>query len=513
LLAKLDKQIAADPATLKETDTVGETLAGLLEVLPNAPPSDAELVLAHCATRAREAKAGGRFDEAYFFVAVGDIVGDLVNGVALKDGVGPQRPKAEPPTTESGSRVIAAAPVLSPGDPANRDDASKDDVPVGAALAGGMQDAATAPPPGPEASPIQPQAALAGRAADLRPSITSANAPSANAPADKGQSSHLVAPATAQTQGATSLVALLAKLDKQMATDSPGEAQDKSVAETIADILIMERHAPPADVRLMLAMPVHFSNRAREAEAGGRHDEANRFATLAGLLEELFNSATPPDASTRPTPQQPKAERPAVVASANLSTAAAPAPKPLDPSSDSRVGDAQVQPTATTSPAGPTAIPGQPSAELAGPADDETGVAVGPRPADAKPAPPRAAEEPSNPAKNRPAQSDGKKPPQTPDLRFALREMPSTSADARPLLGTLLISPDRAVSPSGLAKAATAPGAPPRRVAVTGSKKVATSTVHPVDPQCRAIVLKFEIGEEPSDAERNYLRHGCRQHG
>jgi hypothetical protein len=99
LLAKLDKQIAADPATLTETDTVGETLAGLLEVLPNAPPSDAELVLAHCATRAREAKAGGRFDEAYFFVAVGDIVGDLVNGVALKDGVAPQQPKAEPPTT------------------------------------------------------------------------------------------------------------------------------------------------------------------------------------------------------------------------------------------------------------------------------------------------------------------------------------------------------------------------------------------------------------------------------
>jgi hypothetical protein len=34
-----------------------------------------------------------------------------------------------------------------------------------------------------------------------------------------------------------------------------------------------------------------------------------------------------------------------------------------------------------------------------------------------------------------------------------------------------------------------------------------------VDPQCRAIALKFEIGEEPSDAERSYLQHGCRQHG
>jgi hypothetical protein len=264
------------------------------------------------------------------------------------------------------------------------------------------------------------------------------------------------------------VVSLVALLDKEIATEPPGNAQDEKVGETVADILTMLRDAPPSDTRLMQAMPVHFANRARQAEAGGRHDEANRFAMLAGLLEDFFNGPTLQHATTQQTPQQPKAERSTVVASANLSIAA---------------------------------TPDQPSAELAGRA-----------PSTAKVAPPRTMEEPSNPAKNRPAESDGRKPPQTPELRLALRDMPS-GADARPPLGEILISPERVVSLRAVAKMATAPAAPPPRVAVPASTRGAKSTANAVDPRCRAIVLKFEIGEEPSDAERTYLRHGCRQHG
>ena len=493
LLAKLDKQIAADPATL--TETVGETIADLLALLPNAMPSDAQLVLAlpvHCAARAREAQAGGRFDEAYRFVAVGDIVGNLANVKAPNDRANSQDPQwleTKPAATESRSPSIEAAPVLLPGDRASKD------APVGTTVIGGTQNGAMMSPPSPEASPSQAQAAFAGRKADSRP-ITAF----ANVPANGGERRQAAPPATPQPQGAPSLVALLAKLDKLIATYPPGAAQDRKVAETIEDILTALRDAPPSDTRLMLAMPVHFSNRAQEAEAGGRHDEANRFAILAGLLEDLFKGVTLQDATT----QQPKAERPAVAV--NASPSIAPAANPLNPLGDDRVSDTQVHPASTTSPAGPALTLGIPSAEIAGHADDRSGVAVGPTPVAANLAPPRAAEESSDPAKNGPAKSDGMKPPE--NLRVTLREMAMPAgADTRQPLGTLLISPDR---PSAVAKGTAAP---PPRVAAPSARKVATSTAHAVDPQCRAIALKFEIGEEPSDAERSYLQHGCRQHG
>ena len=397
LLAKLDKQIGGDPVT--SVDAVAETVADLLALLPNAPPSDAKLVLAlpaHYATRAREAEAAGRFDEANRFLALGGTLGDLLKAMVPKDGAArevPQWPKAEPPATDSGSPAIAAAPALPPGDPVSEDDASVGQPPVGVA-----EDAAMTSPPSSQVLPIQPQTALAGRASDSRPGSASTNVPT-----DGGQNSRAVAPATAQPQGAASVVALLANLDKQIATDPPGKEQDDKVAETVANILTMLLDASPSETRLIRAMPVHFANRAHQADAGGRHDEANRFAMLAGLLEDFFNGPTLQHATTQQTPQQPKAERSTVVASANLSIAA---------------------------------TPDQPSAELAGRAHDRSGVAVEPKPSTAKVAPPRTMEEPSNPAKNWPAESDGRKPPQTPELRLALRDMPS-GADARPPLGEI----------------------------------------------------------------------------
>jgi hypothetical protein len=294
--------------------------------------------------------------------------------------------------------------------------------------------------------------------------------------ADDTLNSQSPASTGSQQRGATSIVALLAKLDRQIEEDRPASVQNDLVAETVAHLLTLLPSAAPTDAELVFALPAHFAKRAREAEAGGRQSEANRFAAVGSVLESLLK---PKDTTGPRAPMQPKAERSTVVASANLSIAA---------------------------------TPDQPSAELAGRAHDRSGVAVEPKPSIAKVAPPRTMEEPSNPAKNRPAESDGRKPPQTPELRLALRDMPS-GADARPPLGEILISPERVVSPRAVAKMATAPAAPPPRVAVAASTGGAKSTANAVDPRCRAIVLKFEIGEEPSDAERTYLRHGCRQHG
>jgi hypothetical protein len=481
VLEKLDKQIRADPATLTGTDSIGETVAELAALLPNAPPSDAKLALAfpmHCATRAHEAEADGRFDEANRFVATSDIVRDLVTGMASMDGGAPQNP-LRPAAKSGGSPAIAAAPLLPAGDPANRNAA-----PVTTALLGDTQGAGKISPPSDESLPIQPQGAVGRPAAESRSNSASANA-------DIAQGRQL------------SVVALLAKLDKQIATDPPGKTQDNNVAETIEDLLSALRGASSADIRLVLVMPVHFSNRAREAEAEGRHGEANRFVMLAGLLADLFNGTTIQDA----TSPQPHTDR--TVVAANALPSIAPSPKPLDPSGNDRLGDMRVQQDSTMMPPGSTPTLGPASVELAG--HDGGGVAVGPGPIATNLTPLRAAEAPLDPPNNRSAKGDAGKPLQTPDLRVALLAMPSEpgGADTKPPLATLLISPDRTVNPHVVAKVAPLP-----RAAVPPLTRVVAPTAHAaLDPQCRAIALKFELGEEPSDAERSYLRQGCRQHG
>ena len=100
-------------------------------------------------------------------------------------------------------------------------------------------------------------------------------------------------------QGEASIVALLAKLERQVEEDRPASAQDDAVAETIADLLTLVPYAPPSDAKLILALPAHFMKRAREAEAGGRDGEANRFAMLGNLLADVFK---PTDATDQQAP-------------------------------------------------------------------------------------------------------------------------------------------------------------------------------------------------------------------
>ena len=125
---------------------------------------------------------------------------------------------------------------------------------------------------------------------------------------------------------------------------------------------------------------------------------------------------------------------------------------------------------------------------------------------------PRALEGASNAAKNAPATSDGLKPPQTPELRLASRDISSLPAgtDARPPLGGFSSRPSGRWDTASGSQGGDGSGSALPRVAAPASTKVATSTANTLDPQCRAIVLKFQIGKEPSDAERNLLRHGCR---
>ncbi len=97
---------------------------------------------------------------------------------------------------------------------------------------------------------------------------------------------------------------------------------------------------------------------------------------------------------------------------------------------------------------------------------------------------------------NRLVHGDAAKPLPMPDGRLASREAPSRSGGdgVQPSVSEIVVYPDAAASGRTVRKART-----PAAVSATNSR-------------CRAITLKIAIGEQPSDAERSYLRDGC-QHG
>jgi hypothetical protein len=97
---------------------------------------------------------------------------------------------------------------------------------------------------------------------------------------------------------------------------------------------------------------------------------------------------------------------------------------------------------------------------------------------------------------NQPEPGDAAKPLPPPDGRLASREAPSrTGGDGvQPSVSEIVVYPD-----------ATAGGHAVR-------KPRSPAAVSAANSRCRAITLKIEIGEQPSDAERSYLRDGC-QHG
>ena len=97
-----------------------------------------------------------------------------------------------------------------------------------------------------------------------------------------------------------------------------------------------------------------------------------------------------------------------------------------------------------------------------------------------------------------PAPGDAAKPLPPPAGRLASREAPSRTggevAGVQPSVSEISVYPD-----------ATAGGHAVR-------KPRSPAAVSAANSRCRAITLKIEIGEQPSDAERSYLRDGC-QHG
>jgi hypothetical protein len=216
----------------------------------------------------------------------------------------------------------------------------------------------------------------------------------------------------AATEQQGGIVVLLDRLERQIAEDHLITPQDDNADDTIQAIAALLPNAPESEVKMVLDMPRNLERRAREAAAGGHHDEARRFAVLSDSL------GAPPQSK-------------AAVASQPVVATAPP----------SNAGDNRLQ-------------------------------------------------------LNQSAPGDAAKPLPPPAGRLASREAPSrTGGDGvQPSVSEIVVYPD-----------ATAGGHAVR-------KPRSPAAVSAANSRCRAITLKIEIGEQPSDAERSYLRDGC-QHG
>jgi hypothetical protein len=511
LLAKLEQQIVADYQATPGNNDAADTIADILLLLSNAPPSDANLVLAtpsRFANRAREAEAAGRHDEASRFAALADVLGGLLGIKTSDDPVGQRTaepPEAQPPiATPTGNPAVATAVVPDGSD--SLDHAS-----------GGDTLARAAPTTSPlSPAPTPPPVELVGRSTSEGPLDAAQSDGLASNPRD----SQPPAPAPARPPGPFSITALLATLEQQIAANHEATIEE---SDTIADILLLLPNAPPSDAKLVLATPMHFANRAREAEAAGRGDEAVRFAALADILRDLLHANTPTDDGGSQTSRQPEVEPPTETARGG--TAIATAPVAGNPDSvhhaSNHDASAPVAPAAvaSTPPLDLAATQNQPPAELAGRASNgHLGMAVEPKIA-AEPTLTTAIPPPPNTAKSDPPTNLAATPlPPTETAKpqpasESLKVARLTDSDAKLSLSGILSAPVPAAHSRPLPKAPVTPVISRPRVTTPPSTKFTAATANIVDPQCRAILLKFSIGEEPSDAERSYLRNGCRPHG
>jgi hypothetical protein len=501
LLAKLEQQIVADYQATPENNDEADTIADILVLLPTALPSDAKLVLttpSHFANRAREADAAGRHDEAGRFASLADVLGGLL-GAKTSDDVVRQRTAEQseaqpPPAAPRDNPAVATAAVPEGSD--SLDHASDSDT-----LA--------------RAAPTTPPLSLPGRTSDAPH-----DAPQSDGVASNPRDSQLPMPAPARPPGPASITALLTTLEQQIATNHEATIEE---SDTIADILLLLPNAPPADAKLILATPTHFANRAKEAQAAGRGDEAVRFGALADVLGDLLHGNTPTDDGGSQTQRRPEAEPPTETARGSTAIATAPVAGNPDSVAHASNGEASapVAPAPVASPPrlGPADAQSQPPAELAGRASrDYPGMADEPKIA-AEPTPTTAIQPLPNTAKSvpptnlaatpLPATETAKPQPASESLKVARL----TDNDTKLSLSGNLSALGPAARSRPLPKAPVTPVISRPRVTTPPSTKFTAATANIVDPQCRAILLKFSIGEEPSDAERSYLRNGCRPHG
>lgn len=386
LLATVEQQIA-EPSS--SDDNVLDTFLSIIGRLPDASMADLQAVRdipSRFAQRASAAEAAGQHEEAQRFLLWAGLLAtpldaatsqsDQVAHNTLEAGTAHEASRGQNAgTSGSGSAPSVAEPSLMVASPE---------------------------PPGPpgtmhsDADARSDDADMRSRGSTLMPE-TGAAVPSAVVPGR--------------------IADLLATAEQQITDGRLFLPPNDSAADTFASIITLLPDASMTDLHTMHDLPSRFAQRARAAEAAGRHEEAQRFLLWAGFL------ATPPDAATS--------------------------------QSDQMVHNA-------------------PKADIVTPPSHGVlpRVEVVLRPM----APPHKAAGRAGSARE------------------------AESGRGGQTAGTGMRQP----SPSGVPPAV--------RLSPVPSIPIKRAVARAADEHCRAIVLKVQLGEEPSNADRAYLRQGC-QHG
>jgi hypothetical protein len=272
-------------------------------------------------------------------------------------------------------------------------------------------------------------------------------------PGTAGSQSALLA--AKETQRARPIIALLQRLDRQIAEDHLVEPQNDNVSQTLGTITGLLEQAPAEDLQLVIDLPSHLAQRADQAAGSGRDAEARRFLLLAAIVSR----SSPDDADGRTPTQIPQILTP------GKDPVALAEPSPvLSPAQD-----------AASLPLGESADVSQPSAPNV---DDSSSMKEPPATGAALAA--------LSDILDAPDQHSSKS---TRGLLVAPSQLPTVFVTAPALHEVIAIQRPRVMVP------------PTTRAPV----RVTT-----VNSRCRSIAQKFAIGEVPSEAERDYLREGCK---
>ncbi len=283
-------------------------------------------------------------------------------------------------------------------------------------------------------------------------------------------------------------------------TDPEAQEEDVPARPALADVEAkpaMDVHPPAADAEP--ATP-QGSASPRSAESGAGNDGSPPpFAAWGGdaHLQAAGGGSKAPASASAPRP-----------------TASEPAPASVrtgEPASAVRYGDAPARAAGAFSEGaqedGPTPSTATAAAEAAEPqAGQAARVPAGAGPPRQKPAPsadPAFAALGEGPPKDAwpssaaPAEFSGGPAPAPPQERVAALPLP--------MVPPLVVPPSAGVAPPAKLR----PGGPPQTAPRAAVRDAPSSPVPPPDSRCRAIILKAQLGEETSHAERSLLRSGC----
>jgi len=259
---------------------------------------------------------------------------------------------------------------------------------------------------------------------------------------------------TAGPHSGRPMIALLQRLDRQIAEDHLAIPQNDNASQTLETIIGMLERAPAEDVQLLIDLPSHFAKRADEAAESGRDAEAKRFL----LLAEVLSGTAPADAAAGTVPQSPQTP-----ASGNNPLAVAEPSQAVSAPAREAATRAHGERTGVSQPSGANPVSnsatGDPP-EIAATLPDTQGVL------------------------GRYSSSKDRRP----DPLVASSQLPTVFVTLPALRKVVAIPQPRGMAP------------PTRRVPVKGTV---------MDSRCRDIAQEFAIGEVPTEAERGYLRKGC----